>query len=302
MKAGGQTSGVTAILTLIAMLAFAANSVLARLGLGESAIDPASYTAVRLLSGAATLWAVARFSSQDKTAASPGSWPSGAMLFLYAITFSFAYITLSTGTGALILFAAVQITMIAMGLYSGERPRPLEWLGLLIAIIGLIYLLSPGITAPSLLGSFLMLLAGIAWGVYSIRGRGAVNPMGATADNFMRTVPFALIMLFIFYSKIKISQPGFFYALISGAISSGVGYAIWYAALRGLTATRAATVQLSVPVLAAVGGVIFLSEAITPRLAIASVAILSGIGMAVLGHQQVVNAASIETDAPERRA
>ena len=301
MQAGNQTSGVTAILTLIAMLAFAANSVLARLGLGEASIDPASYTAVRLLSGAATLWAIARFSSHDNNSESAGSWTSGSMLFLYAITFSFAYITLSTGTGALILFAAVQITMIAMGLYSGERPRPLEWLGLLIAIIGLIYLVSPGITAPSLVGSLLMLIAGIAWGVYSIRGRGAVNPLAATADNFLRTIPFALIMVLIFYFKINISESGFIYALTSGAISSGVGYAIWYAALRGLTATRAATVQLSVPVLAAIGGVLFLSEPVTTRLAIATMAILSGIGMAVWGHQRIINAGRMETDAPERR-
>lgn len=302
MKAGKQTSGVTATLTLIAMLAFAANSVLARLGLGEVSIDPASYTSVRLLSGAAMLWAIARFSSRDKNTESAGSWTSGAMLFLYAITFSFAYITLSTGTGALILFAAVQITMIAMGLHYGERPRPLEWLGLLIAIIGLIYLVSPGVTAPSLVGSLLMFIAGIAWGVYSIRGRGAVNPLAATADNFLRAVPMTLIMLLLFYSKISVSQPGFLYAAASGAISSGVGYAIWYAALRGLTATRAATVQLSVPVLAAIGGVIFLSEPVTVRLTIATVAILSGIGMALWGHERLINAVPIETDAPERRA
>src|SRR5262247_4089436 len=176
----------TASLTVLALVAFAANSVLCRLALAEPIIDPASYTAVRLITGAITLWLIAAFLKKRSFGKSGGSWISAAMLFLYAVTFSFAYVSLSAGTGALILFAAVQITMITVGLSTGERPEILEWLGLSIAISGLIYLVSPGITAPSMLGSVLMASAGIAWGIYSLRGRGASDPVGVTTDNFVR--------------------------------------------------------------------------------------------------------------------
>ena len=185
------------------------------------------------------------------------------MLFLYAVTFSFAYISLSAGTGALILFASVQITMIAVGLYTGERPEILEWLGLFIAISGLIYLVSPGITAPSILGSVLMATAGIAWGIYSLRGRGASDPVGVTTDNFLRTVPLVIGLILLWLSTLAITPIGFLWATLSGSITSGVGYVLWYAALPRLTATRAATVQLAVPVLAALAGVFVLSEAIS---------------------------------------
>lgn len=271
----------TAVLTVLALLAFATNSVLARLGLGASAIDSASYTTVRLVSGAAALWVIVSLSSQRPLYRPAGSWASAAMLFLYAATFSFAYLSLSTGTGALILFASVQITMIAVGLWLGERPRIFEWIGLAVAIAGLIYLVSPGITAPSLSGSFLMFIAGVGWGVYSIRGRGNSNPAVATADNFLRTLPMTAVLMLFGYRQLAISGSGVLYAILSGAISSGVGYAIWYAALQGLTATRAATVQLSVPVIAAIGGVVFLSEPVTARLLLSSVVILAGVGMAI---------------------
>jgi drug/metabolite transporter (DMT)-like permease len=271
----------TAALTVLALIAFAANSVLCRLALGESAIDPASYTAVRLITGAITLWLISAFIGEKSFGKSGGSWISAAMLFSYAATFSFAYISLSTGTGALILFAAVQITMIAVGLSTGERPEILEWLGLSIAISGLIYLVSPGITAPSILGSVLMATAGIAWGIYSLRGRGASNPIGVTTDNFLRTVPLAVGIILLWLSKLTMTPTGFLWAALSGSITSGVGYVLWYAALPRLTATRAATVQLTVPVLAALAGAVLLSEAITPRLLISAVVILGGVALAI---------------------
>jgi drug/metabolite transporter (DMT)-like permease len=272
---------ITALLTVLALIAFAANSIFARLALGEPSIDPARYTTVRLLSGAATLWLVGRFRQTEISAPSDGSWTAAAMLFLYAATFSFAYISLTTGTGALILFAAVQITMIAVGLYGGERPSTLHWLGLLIAIAGLVYLVSPGVTAPSAAGSLLMGTAGVAWGVYSILGRGVTSPVHATAGNFLRTVPLTLIVLLLCSSSIAITSEGFLWAALSGSITSAIGYVIWYAALPRLTATLAATVQLLVPAVAALGGGVFLSEHITLRLILSGTVIFTGVGLAI---------------------
>ena len=197
------------------------------------------------------------------------------------MTFSFAYISLSAGTGALILFAAVQITMIAVGLYTGERPGTFEWVGLLIAIAGLIYLVSPGVTAPSTAGSVLMATAGIAWGIYSLRGRGAGDPVRVTTDNFLRTVPLAIVIVLLSLPVLTVTPRGFLWAALSGSITSGVGYVLWYAALPRLTATRAATLQLAVPVLAAIGGITFLSEAVSLRLVISAVVILGGVGLAI---------------------
>jgi len=282
-----ERKSATAVLTVLALIAFAGNSVFCRLALAGPIIDPASYTAVRLITGAVTLWIIASLRRKESFGKSGGSWISAAMLFIYAITFSFAYISLSTGTGALILFAAVQITMIAVGLYRGERPEVSEWLGLLIAIAGLIYLVSPGITAPSTVGSVLMASAGLAWGIYSLKGRGVADPIGATADNFIRTVPLAVGAALAWLPVLTLTPMGFLWAALSGSITSGVGYVIWYAALRGLTATRAAIVQLAVPVLAAVGGIAVLSEAITLRLIISAVVILGGVGLALSRHKSV---------------
>jgi drug/metabolite transporter (DMT)-like permease len=276
----------TALLAIVALAAFAANSVFARLALGNPSIDPASYTTVRLTTGAATLWLIACFGKVDKPAAFDNGWTSAAMLFLYATTFSFAYISLTTGTGALILFAAVQITMIAVGLYAGERPSTLHWLGLLIAVLGLVYLVSPGITAPSAVGSLLMGTAGVAWGVYSILGRGVTHPVHVTAQNFLRSVPLILIVLMFYSSSLAVTAEGFLWAALSGSITSAVGYVIWYAALRGLTATLAATVQLSVPAIAALGGVVFLSEQITLRLLLSGAVILAGVSLAIFSHKK----------------
>jgi len=278
----------TALLAALALVAFAANSVLCRLALGEAAIDPASYTAVRLIAGAVTLAIIAHCLRKGYSSRTATNWTSAAMLFLYAVSFSFAYISLSTGVGALILFAAVQITMVGIGLYRGERPRPSEWFGLFIALIGLVYLVSPGITAPSPLGSALMATAGFAWGIYSLGGRGASDPVAATTANFLRAAPLAVAVVLLWLSHLRVTPAGLLFAVISGAVTSGVGYVIWYAALKGLTATRAATVQLAVPVIAAFGGVVLLSEEITLRLLLSAVAILGGVGLAVTSHEASV--------------
>jgi drug/metabolite transporter (DMT)-like permease len=186
----------------------------------------------------------------------------------------------------LILFAAVQITMIAAGLYAGERPSALHWLGLVIAIAGLTYLVSPGVAAPSALGSLLMGTAGVAWGVYSLLGRGVSNPVHATAKNFLRSVPLALVILIFSSSSWALTAEGFLWAALSGSITSALGYVIWYAALRGLSATLAATVQLSVPAIAALGGGVFLSEQITLRLILSGAVILAGVGLAICSQKK----------------
>lgn len=277
---------LTALYTSLAMVAFASNSLLNRLALGRDSIDAVSYTTVRLLSGALVLSLI---SSLQKKSAEPnirGNWISAAMLFLYAIAFSFAYLSLSAGTGALILFGAVQLTMILVALRAGERPQPLEWLGLLLALGGLIYLVLPGLEAPSPLGSGLMMLAGIAWGVYSLRGRGSGSPLADTAGNFLRALPLIIFVRLVTLHDVHLTQSGILLAMISGAVASGAGYVIWYTALAGLTATRAAIVQLSVPVLAAWGGVAFLTEDISLRLILAGVMILGGIGLAIAGRRR----------------
>jgi drug/metabolite transporter (DMT)-like permease len=281
--AGQQAALRTASLTILALVAFAANSLLCRLALGATQIDAASYTSLRLLSGAATLWAIVAFTGRSTNADHGAGWVSAAMLFLYAVAFSFAYLTLDAGTGALILFGAVQVTMILAGFIEGHRPRALEWIGLFGAFSGLIYLVFPGISAPPPVGSMLMAVAGIAWGIYSLRGRGSRDPVVATAANFARAVPFALVVSLLVLADFDATARGAWLAVLSGAVASGLGYVIWYAALKGLTTTRAAVVQLSVPVLAAIGGVLFLAEAITHRLVLSSVIILGGITLAIWG-------------------
>lgn len=272
----------TALLTTAAMVAFASNSLLNRLALGQETIDAVSYTTIRLTSGAVTLFLIAFLQREPGKDFLRGSWVSAACLFLYAIAFSFAYLSLTTGTGALILFGSVQMTMLIAALRSGERPHLLEWVGLFLALGGLVYLVFPGLTAPPLFGSILMTIAGISWGLYSIRGRGTQNPLTGTAGNFIYSVPMILAVLLISFQNISISSSGILYAVLSGALASGCGYVIWYAALRGLTTTRAATVQLSVPVIAAWSGVVFLSEHVSTRLLIAAALILGGIALAVL--------------------
>jgi len=209
------------------------------------------------------------------------------MLFLYAVPFSFAYTRLSTGTGALILFGSVQLTMMSVALWSGERPHPLQWLGLAAALGGLVYLVLPGIEAPSLVGALLMAVAGFSWGVYSIRGRTAANPLAQTTSNFVRSIPFVVAVSLVTLPSFYVQSRGVVLAIASGALASGVGYVVWYEALRGLTSTRAAVVQLLVPVLAALGGVLFLAEAISSRLVLSGVLVLGGIGLALVGRERV---------------
>lgn len=271
----------TAALTTLAMIAFAANSLLCRLALGGETIDAASFTTLRLASGALMLWLVTQAGSRPVARPQQRDWLSASMLFLYAVTFSFAYTTLSTGTGALILFGAVQLSMFLVGLKRGEHFPPLAWAGLAIALAGLAYLVSPGISAPDPLGALLMVAAGIGWGVYSLRGQGASHPLHGNARNFILALPVALLVSLLFYNDRMLTPYGVLIAIISGGIASGLGYIIWYAALKGLSATGAATVQLSVPVIAAFGGVVLLSEAVTARLLIASAATLGGVALAL---------------------
>jgi drug/metabolite transporter (DMT)-like permease len=271
------------LFTALAMVAFAANSLLCRTALLHTRIDPASFTSIRILSGALVLWLIIRAKGEKFETA--GSWYSGLALFAYAAGFSFAYVSLSAATGALLLFGAVQTTMICFGLWKGERLHRRQLAGLMLALGGLLGLLLPGLSAPPLFAAMLMIGAGIAWGVYSLRGKGAINPIHVTAVNFMRAAPFAALLSVAMLSRVSLDGPGTVYAIASGALASGVGYAIWYTALRGLNATTAATVQLSVPVIAALGGVAFLGEAITLRLLITSMAILGGIALITLARK-----------------
>ncbi|PYJ19441.1 MAG: EamA family transporter, partial [Verrucomicrobia bacterium] len=210
-----------------------------------------------------------------------GNWWSALALFIYAAAFSFAYVDLSAGTGALLLFGAVQATMILWGLHKGERLDLIQIVGFIVAVTGLIVLVSSGLSAPSLIGSILMLGAGVAWGIYSLRGKGEKNPASVTTGNFVRAVPFAAVVSIVFIRRLHVDA-GISYAIISGAITSGLGYVIWYSALPGLKAASAATVQLSVPVLAATGGILLLGEPLTLRYLLASIAILGGIALVVL--------------------
>ena len=274
------TKGKCFALTAVAMIAFAGNSLLCRQALKHTAIDAATFTLVRILSGAICLWVIAQV--RKGRLRNEGSWPSALALFGYAALFSFAYLRLTAGTGALLLFGAVQATMILWALKKGERLRALQIAGLFLAIAGLVALVFPGLSAPPLGAAALMFGAGIAWGIYSLRGKGSGDPSGATAGNFLRAVPMAVILSVVALRSANFDGAGLGYAIVSGALASGVGYAIWYSALPALKASAAATVQLSVPVLAAAGGIAFLGEQITLRFALASIAILGGIALVIL--------------------
>ena len=320
------------ILTLFAMIAFASNSLLCRAALKQTNIDAATFTFVRIFSGALALWLVMKMRIWlivDRTAtpladcsetrvrfpssqSSPkgkgdlfslrekvrirvlgwkdaGNWISAVALFAYAAGFSFAYTSLLAGTGALLLFGAVQATMILWGLYKGERLNAIQIVGFIVAVTGLVVLVFPGLSAPPLIGSILMLGAGVAWGIYSLRGKGERNPASVTTENFVRAVPFAAALGIIFAPWANYNLAGINYAVISGAVTSGLGYIIWYSALPGLRAASAATVQLSVPVLAATGGVLLLGEPLTLRYMLASVAVLGGIALVVATPHSRIN-------------
>lgn len=268
------------LLTLLAMIAFAGNSLLCRLALKHSGMDPASFTSVRLLAGALVLSLLVGLRYRERVGR--GNWGSALALFAYAAGFSFAYVDLSAGTGALLLFGAVQVTMIGHGLLHGERLSRVQWVGLVLAAAGVVGLMLPGLTAPPLLASSLMLAAGVAWGVYSLRGRGAGDPTRVTAGNFSRAVPIALLGSLLLLDRTHVELGSLAYALASGGLASGLGYALWYSVLPALKATTAATVQLSVPALAALGGILFLGEHLSLRLLLASVAILGGIVLVIV--------------------
>lgn len=281
----------TILLTVLALLAFAGNSVLCRLALNDNIIDAASFTSIRLFSGAIFLLLLISInvhkSPQKIINIKAGSWLSALFLFIYAGAFSYAYISLDTGIGALILFGSVQVTMILSDIFKGKKLLLAEWLGLIIAFIGLIILLMPSASAPSLTGFLLMAISGIAWGFYTLAGRGSKTPLVDTTNNFLRTLPFIGLLMLLTLSNIELSNQGILLAIISGTVTSGLGYAIWYSALSGLTVKHAAIIQLSVPVIAAIGGVIFSNETINIELITSSFLVLGGVLTVIMGKQSM---------------
>lgn len=277
------------VLVILALTGFAANSLLCREALrAPAAIDAVTFATIRLASGAIVLMMLSAFSSGLRRP--QGTWLSALMLFAYAIAFSLAYVRLTVGTGSLLLFGAVQLTMMGAGLGAGERLRIEQWLGFVLAVVGVVTLSWRGVTAPDPLAAALMIAAGIAWGVYSLRGRGSRKPLVETAGNFTRAVPLAVVASAFALRSAHASTTGMLLAIASGALASGVGYSIWYAALPQITATSASIVQLAVPVLAAAGGVALLGEHVTSRLLIAAAAILSGVSLAVFSRRRVAQA------------
>ena len=270
------TVGTVALLTVTALFSFAANSLLCRLALRGGSIDPVTFTTVRLVSGAALLAVVARKGSWRA-----GDWVSGTMLWLYAAAFSFAYLGIDAGTGALLLFGSVQATMIGAGLVRREHPHLLEWAGLAVGFTGLVWLVFPGLSAPPLGSAAFMVLAGASWGVYSLRGKGAGDPIASTAGNFLRAAPIGLLTAVPFVGQARAEPIGLVLAVCSGALTSGLGYVAWYAVLRHLSTPRAAVLQLSVPVIAAAGAVTFLGESLSARLAVSAVLVIGGVSLAL---------------------
>ena len=270
----------TGALTAAALVSFASNSLLCRMALSPPTIDAASFATIRFVAGAGCL-AIITMMTRAGTPGLQGSWLSAIVLFVYAIPFSYAYGLLTTGTGALILFGTVQVTMMLAALAGGERPHARQWVGLVLAVAGLVYLVLPGLTAPSPLGATLMAVAGVAWGLYSLLGRGAADPLAQNASNFVRTIPLTLVVSVATWRFSHLETRGIVLAAISGAVTSGLGYVAWYAALRQLTATRASLVQLLVPVLAAAGGVVVLSETLSLRLLLSAAIVIGGIALAL---------------------
>jgi len=270
-------------MTCFAMVAFAANSLLCRLALKHTDIDAASFSVVRLTSGALVLWLMCalRLSSTRVK----GSWKGAAALFVYVFAFSFAYVHLETGMGALLLFGAVQLSMVLYGLFKGERMSTLTVVGFVLALTGLVSLLLPGAASPDALSALTMLLSGLAWGIYSLFGKGGVDPLATTAGNFIRSIPLVLIASLPFLPGLRWDLLGMLYAVLSGALASGVGYAVWYVVVRDLAAFQAATVQLSVPILASLAGIVLLDESLSLRMVLASVGVLGGVAL-VLGSKR----------------
>ena len=273
----------TIALTSFSLIAFAGNSVLCKLALGQDRLNAASFTSIRLLSGIAILLLISQVSNNKGNPVKKINWLSSSALFLYAVTFSYAYISLDTGTGALILFGAVQITMILTNLILGNKLHLAEWIGMVTAFSGFIYLVQPGLTTPSFGGFILMSISGMAWGIYTLRGKKSKQPIHDSAVNFLYTLPFIVALLIIEFDNTNLSQQGIIFAIASGAVTSGMGYTVWYMAVRRLSTLQASVIQLLVPVIAAVGGVIFAKEIISTRLIVSSIAILGGILLVLLG-------------------
>ena len=269
-----------AILTLVALFAFAANSILARAALTATSIDPVSFTAIRIASGALMLWLIVR--TRPGLAEGRGSWGSALALFGYAIAFSIAYLSLTAATGALLLFGAVQVTMVAWSLLTGNRLMPRQWAGFALALIGLVWLLLPGLAAPPPVPAALMITAGVAWAIYTLRAKGAGDPTRVTASNFLLASVPALLLAVVFTARATLDLPGLLLAVASGALASGLGYAVWYAALKHIQTSTAAVTQLSVPVITAIAGVGLLAEPVSLRLVLAGAAVLAGIALVLL--------------------
>ena len=274
----------TVFLSLLALIAFAGNSVLCRLALTEPSIDPASFTLARLLSGIAALWmllVLKNIKAPSKSEQANGSWLSAFMLFAYAALFSYAYVSIDTATGALVLFGSVQIALIVISLIKGYKLKLGEYAGVLLALSGFVYLVLPELQKPSLSGFIMMSLAGVAWAFYTVGGQGSLDALRDTAFNFTRTFPLLILLLVFTFANISLSPYGITMAVLSGAITSGLGYAIWYAALPSLTTLQAGVIQLFVPIIAAFGGLFFASEAITLRLTVAAALVLGGITLVI---------------------
>lgn len=274
--------------TVFSMVAFAANSIFCRLALRSGDIDPQSFTGIRLLSGALFL-SLLLLCKPGPSKQPGGSWRGGFYLFVYAYLFSLAYIQLDAGVGALILFAAVQLTMFGWGLKNGETLRPRVLLGMLVAFAGLIILLAPGGNAPGAISAFFMLAAGFAWGTYSVMGKRSVDAARDTTGNFLRSLPFigAVTAVSLLQTPLVTTTPGTLYALASGVLASGAGYVVWYVVVKRLAAQTAATLQLSVPVLASAAGVLLLNEPLSLRMVVASLIVLGGIALALLGPKPI---------------
>ena len=277
--------------TTFALVAFAFNSILCRMALRGGEADAAGFTLVRIAAGAITLIVISYFAGSGKGLQiwERGNWISAFFLFAYAVCFSFAYLGLTVGTGALILFGSVQLTMILVSLIRGERPKSLEWIGLVLAVGGLVYLVFPGLTSPSLTCSLLMASAGAAWGGYTLRGRGSSSPLADTTGNFVLALPMAIIVAVGYWSGIHLSKEGILLAVLSGAVASGIGYTVWYAALKFHSSTSAAVLQLAVPAIAAAGGILFLAESASTRLYIAGGAILGGILLTIFARKKMIS-------------
>lgn len=269
-----------AILTSVALIAFAANSILTRAAFTTTSIDPVSFTAIRIVSGAIMLWMIVR--AQPTLPEGQGNWTSALALFAYALCFSFAYLSVTAATGALLLFGAVQVTMVSWYLSTGNRLTSRQWAGFALALTGLIWLLSPGLSAPSPIPAALMITAGVAWGIYTLRAKGGGDPTRVTASNFMLASLPTLIVAMAYIPSATLDPPGVLLAVASGALASGLGYAVWYAALKYIRTSTAAVAQLNVPVLTAIAGVGLLAEPLTPRLVLAGIAVLGGIALVMV--------------------